>query len=390
MTAKRTAVGRTLRSSSVVPSKRDARPLSPRVGGVGKARRRNLKPTAGEIRASANENDDDDDDDDDAMDIDVRVQRNNVEIRAVRGKSTPQDYLQRIKEAQQEQRALLQKLMEQKNDNNTNVLNDDDDDEKERTTARYLFLVCGTCEPVPYNASLVPTATQSVGDEFDFSLLCEEMEKVVEIEIEEVEKKKKKKNSKSKRKTTKVKPSSKRTRAVIKCARCNKFLDPTQQHGRKFLKYNNKGCTCHVKYWKECIGEAGQKIIEEKYPEYTCNCGNVLKAGNSNNRRKDGKGGWRCLRGRCQGEEGKKEAIEMYPEYTCNCGNVLKAGNSHRRKDGKGGWRCEKGKCQGEAIEMYPEYTCNCGNVLKAGDSNNRRKDGKGGWRCRKGRCSKK
>ena len=90
-----------------------------------------MKPTTGEIRASANENDDDDDDDDedderndkvreksnyvatddddDAMDIDVRVQRNNVEIRAVRGKSTPQDYLQRIKEAQQEQRALLQK-----------------------------------------------------------------------------------------------------------------------------------------------------------------------------------------------------------------------------------------------------------------------------------------
>ena len=369
MTAKRTAVGRTLRSSSVVPSKRDARPLSPRVGGVGKARRRNLKPTAGEIRASANENDDDDedededderndkvreksnyvatDDDDDAMDIDVRVQRNNVEIRAVRavrGKSTPQDYLQRIKEAQQEQRALLQKLMEQKNDNNTNVLNDDDDDEKERATARYLFLVCGTCEPVPYNASLVPTATQSVGDEFDFSLLCEEMEKVVEIEIEEVEKKEKKKNSKSKRKTTKVKPSSKRTRAVIKCAKCNKFLNPTQQHSRKFLKYNNKGCTCHVKYWKECIGEAGQKIIEEKYPVYTCNCGNVLKAGDWH-RRKDGKGGWRCSEGRCQGEEGKKEAIAMYPEYTCNCGNVLKAGNSTRRKDGKGGWRCRKGRC---------------------------------------------
>jgi hypothetical protein len=265
------------------------------------------------------------------MDIDVRVQRNNVEIRAVRGKSTPQDYLQRIKEAPS-------------------------------------------------------TATQSVGDEFDFSLLCEEMQEAVEIEIEEVEKKEKKKNSKSKRKTTKVKPSSKRTRAVIKCARCNKFLDPTQQHSRKFLKYNNKRCTCHGKYWKECIGEAGQKIKEEKYPEYTCNCGKVLKAGDSNSRRKDGKDGWRCLKGKCQGE-----AIEMYPEYTCNCGNVLKAGDSNRVKDGKGGWRCKKGRCQGEeGKKVYPEYTCDCGNVLKAGDSNTRAKDGKGGWRCRKGHCSKK
>jgi hypothetical protein len=336
MTAKRTAVGRTLRSSSVVPSKRDARPLSPRVGGVGKARRRNLKPTAGEIRASANENDDDDDDDD------VEDDERNDKVRE-----------------------------------KSNYVATDDDDDAMDIDVR------------------VQRNTQSVGDEFDFSLLCEEMQKAVKIEIEKVEKKEKKKNSKSKRKTTKVKPSSKRTRAVIKCARCKKFLDPTQQHGRKFLKYNNKNCTCHVKYWNECIGEVGQKIIEEKYPEHTCDCGNVLKAGNSNNRAKDGKGGWRCLKGRCRGEEGKKEAIEMYPEHTCDCGNVLKAGNSHRRKDGKGGWRCRKGKCQGEegkkeAIEMYPEHTCDCGNVLKAGNSNNRAKDGKGGWRCRKGRCSKK
>jgi len=157
MTAKRTAVGRTLRSTSAVPSKRDACPLSPRVEGVGKSRRRNLyskeKPTAGEIRASANESDDDEGeeeeeenekirekrdyvatDDDNAMAIDFRMQRNNDEIREVRRNSSCDDHFQRLLEKQQKEQWELHELLKSKKRKNDNEI----------STRRYEFVTDGS------------------------------------------------------------------------------------------------------------------------------------------------------------------------------------------------------------------------------------------------------